>query len=83
MWTSLMIFTGIGAAYGNMFFAHAPAMLFSFIEGIAASAMLTIIAKTILPETYFKGGSIVGISMLLGFLTPSYWYWVTYSRYNW
>lgn len=72
MWTSLMIFTGIGAALGNMFFAHAPVMLFSFIEGIAAGAMLTMIAETMLPEAYFKGGSIVGISTLLGFLTPIY-----------
>lgn len=72
MWTSLMIFTGIGAALGNMFFAEAPEMLFSFIEGIAAGAMLTMIAETMLPEAYFKGGSIVGISTLLGFLTPIY-----------
>jgi CRP-like cAMP-binding protein len=72
MWTSLMIFTGIGAVLGNMFFANAPAMLFSFIEGIAAGAMLTMIAETMLPEAYFKGGSIVGISTLLGFLTPIY-----------
>ena len=72
MWTSLMFFTGIGAAFGNIFFANAPAMLFSFIEGIAAGAMLTMIAETMLPEAYFKGGSIVGISTLLGFLTPIY-----------
>ncbi len=57
---------------GNMFFANAPAMLFSFIEGIAAGAMLTMIAETMLPETYFKGGSIVGISTLPVFLTPIY-----------
>jgi CRP-like cAMP-binding protein len=72
MWTSLMIFTGVGAAFGNIFFANAPAILFSFIEGIAAGAMLTMIAETMLPEAYFKGGSIVGISTLLGFLTPIY-----------
>ncbi len=72
MWTSLMIFTGIGAALGNIFFTNAPAMLFSFIEGIAAGAMLTMIAETMLPEAYFKGGSIVGISTLLGFLAPIY-----------
>ncbi len=72
MWFSLMIFTGIGAALGNLFFMNAPDMLFSFIEGIAAGAMLTMIAETMLPEAYFKGGSIVGISTLLGFLTPIY-----------
>ncbi len=57
---------------GNMFFANAPAMLFSFIEDIAAGAMLTMIAETMLPETYFKGGSIVGNSTLPVFLTPIY-----------
>lgn len=72
MWLSLMVFTGIGAALGNLFFVNAPDMLFSFIEGIAAGAMLTMIAETMLPEAYFKGGSIVGISTLLGFLTPIY-----------
>ncbi len=72
MWLSLMIFTGIGAALGNLFFVNAPDMLFSFIEGIAAGAMLTMIAETMLPEAYFKGGSIVGVSTLLGFLTPIY-----------
>ena len=68
MWTSLMLFTGIGAAMGNLFFAGAPATLFSIIEGIAAGAMLTMIADTMLPEAYLKGGNIVGISTLLGFL---------------
>ena len=72
MWLSLMVFTGIGAALGNLFFVNAPDMLFSFIEGIAAGAMLTMIAETMLPEAYFKGGSIVGISTLLGYLTPIY-----------
>ena len=67
-----MIFTGIGAALGNMFFANASEMLFSLIEGVAAGAMLTMIAETMLPEAYFKGGSIVGVSTLLGFLTPIY-----------
>jgi hypothetical protein len=31
--------------------------------------MLTMIAQTMLPEAYFKGGSIIGIATLLGFLT--------------
>jgi zinc transporter ZupT len=38
------------------------------IQGIAAGAMLTMIAETMLPEAYFKGGSVVGMSTLLGFL---------------
>jgi CRP-like cAMP-binding protein len=68
MWTSLMVVTGIGAAIGNVFFTGAPPFLFALVEGIAAGAMLTMIAQTMLPEAYFKGGSIIGFSTLLGFL---------------
>jgi CRP-like cAMP-binding protein len=68
MWTALMLITGIGAALGNLFFREAPDVVFSFVQGIAVGAMLTMIAETMLPEAYFKGGSVVGFSTLLGFL---------------
>jgi CRP-like cAMP-binding protein len=68
MWTSLMVITGIGAALGSMFFVGAEPFMFATVEGIAAGAMLTMIAQTMLPEAYFKGGSIIGFSTLLGFL---------------
>lgn len=64
-----MILTGIGAALGNIFFVEASPTLFSLIEDLAAGAMLTMIAETMLPEAYHKGGSIVGISTLLDFLS--------------
>jgi zinc transporter ZupT len=68
MWTSVMLITGIGAALGNLFFREAPPMLFSGVQGIAAGAMLTMIAGTMLPEAYFRGGGVVGFSTLMGFL---------------
>lgn len=68
MWSSLMIITGFGAFFGNIFFMNAPHWLFALIEGMAAGAMLTMIAETMLPEAYVKGGTITGFSTLLGFL---------------
>lgn len=68
MWTSLMIITGIGAVLGNIFFTEAPLFLFALVEGVAAGAMLTMIAETMLPEAYHKGGAITGFTTLLGFL---------------
>ena len=50
MWTSLMVVTGIGAALGNVFFQETEAEVFAIIQGIAAGAMLTMIAQTMLPE---------------------------------
>lgn len=68
MWTSLMLITGVGAWLGSRFFAGANPVSFSLVEGIAAGAMLTVIAETMLPEAYHRGGAITGFSTLLGFL---------------
>lgn len=68
MWSSLMVITGIGAGLGSLFFVGAPPNAFVLVEGLAAGAMLTMIAETMLPEAYMKGGSVVGMSTLMGFL---------------
>ena len=72
MWASLMVLTGIGAFLGAVLFPAHPtgsmAYLVGGIEGLAAGAMLTMIAQTMLPEAFEQGGAIVGMSTLLGFL---------------
>ncbi|KZK75103.1 MAG: hypothetical protein A3K90_02955 [Pelodictyon luteolum] len=68
IWGSLTLLTGLGAATGNVLFRGADPYLFSLTEGFAAGAMLTVIAETMLPEAYLKGGSVTGLSTLLGFL---------------
>ncbi|MGK7871752.1 MAG: cyclic nucleotide-binding domain-containing protein [Xenococcaceae cyanobacterium] len=68
MWTSIMLVTGILAALGTVFFSDVPDSTVSLLGSIAAGAMLTVISETMLPEAYAKGGSIVGISTILGFL---------------
>lgn len=69
MWTVLMLMTGIISALGSIYFAGVSDAVFAFTEGVAAGAMLTMIAQTMLPEAYIKGGEITGFSTLLGFLT--------------
>jgi len=68
MWFSLMIMTGVGAALGSAFFLGVGHTTVAFVEGLAAGAMLTMIAQTMLPEAYLRGGSVVGLSTLGGFL---------------
>ncbi|MGK7931218.1 MAG: cyclic nucleotide-binding domain-containing protein [Microcystaceae cyanobacterium] len=68
MWTSIMVITGVLAAIGSIVFAGVPESVISLLESIAAGAMLTVISETMLPEAYAKGGAIVGLSTLLGFL---------------
>ncbi|MBN1685049.1 MAG: cyclic nucleotide-binding domain-containing protein [Spirochaetales bacterium] len=73
MWGSLCLITGAGAGIGVLLFPPSTGkssyMLLSGIEGLAAGAMLTMIAETMLPEAFEQGGAIVGFSTLLGFLT--------------
>jgi len=72
MWTSLCLITGLGAAVGALIFpAHPTGAAYYWIagiEGLAAGAMLTMIAETMLPEAFEQGGAIVGLSTLAGFL---------------
>ena len=68
MWTSLMLMTGIGAFLGYFTFGGLPHGLFVFVEGLAAGAMLAMIAETMLPEATEQGGPAVGMMTVLGFL---------------
>jgi zinc transporter ZupT len=68
MWSSIMIITGLGAFTGNIFFENVSPAAFSLVDGMAAGAMLTMIAQTMLPEAFHIGGSVTGLSTLGGFL---------------
>lgn len=68
MWTGITVITGVGAAIGSVVMKGAPDPVYAVIEGVAAGAMLTMIAETMLPEAFHKGGGIVGLSTLAGFL---------------
>ncbi|GAA3972852.1 cyclic nucleotide-binding domain-containing protein [Allohahella marinimesophila] len=72
MWSSLCLLTGLGAMFGAWVFPPDPAGTAFFIklavEGVAAGAMLTMIAETMLPEAFEHGGSVTGLATLIGFL---------------
>lgn len=68
MWSSIMIVAGICAYMGNVFFANVSPVTFAVVDGMAAGAMLTMIAETMLPEAFHIGGSVTGLSALGGFL---------------
>jgi len=70
MWGSLVIFSGICAMLGNLICSSsANEVIVAIVQGIGAGAILTMVAETMLPEAFEQGGSVVGISTLLGFLS--------------
>ena len=70
LWTSLMVITALGAGLGYALGESLPHSVAILVEGVAAGAMLTMIASTMIPEAvHLGGGNIVGISTLFGFLS--------------
>lgn len=70
MWTSLLVLTALGAGLGFFVGDALPHTWLVAVEGLAAGAMLTMIASTMIPEAvHFSGGKRVGLSTLAGFLS--------------
>ena len=76
MWSSITLITGLGAMLGVLLFEGehtvGKEIAEKFVEGVAAGAMLVMIAETALPEAFRHAGHIVGFSTLFGFLMAYY-----------
>lgn len=69
LWFSLLVITAVGAGAGFLLADALSATSLVFAEGLAAGAMLTMIAAAMIPEAVLMGrSSTVGISTLAGFL---------------
>ena len=70
MWMSLVLIIGLGALVGYYVGSSIPHEIEIAIEGLAAGAMLTMIAQTMIPEAVHLGGAkVVGLSTLIGYLS--------------
>lgn len=70
LWFSLVVITAAGAAVGYLVGAEVSHVVVVVIEGIAAGAMLTMVAQAMIPEAVHIGGAnVVGLSTLAGFLS--------------
>jgi CRP-like cAMP-binding protein len=69
MWFALMVMTAVGAGLGFLLAGVLSETWLVFAEGVAAGAMLTMIAAAMIPEAAHHGKpSTVGLSTLAGFL---------------
>ncbi len=68
MWGSLVVLTAVGAFIGNLFVSEVPPFASAMLEGLAAGAMLAMIAQTMLPEAFEHGGWLTGLMTVVGFL---------------
>jgi len=76
LWLAISLLTAITAAIGAACFPSGTGQVgtdavVASVEGIAAGAMLTMIAQSMMPEAFAQGGDIIGLSCLAGFLIAS------------
>ena len=69
MWSSLAAVAMVGAGLGYVFGDELPRLLATVVEGVAAGAMLTMIASAMLPEAVeLSGSERVALGTLCGFV---------------
>lgn len=71
LWSAVALVTAIGSGLGTFLLADAEGALVVGIEGLAAGAMLTMIAETMLPEAVSSGGRLTGLWTVGGFLAAT------------
>lgn len=68
LWGFIVVASAVSSFGGYYLLGMASRETVVIVEGVAAGAMLTMIAETMLPEAYEQGGAVVGLSTLAGFL---------------
>ena len=67
LWIGVTLVAGIAAALGNGLLADASGDAMAFVLAFAAGAILTMLADTMMPEAFEKGGRAAGLLTTLGF----------------
>jgi ZIP family zinc transporter len=68
LWIALVIVSAATAALGFVIAQALPGVTGRIVQGLAAGAMLTMLADAMMPEAFEHGGKIVGLLTTLGFL---------------
>jgi zinc transporter, ZIP family len=69
LWTGVTLVAGVAAALGYQLLDGASGNTVAFVLAFAAGAILTMLADTMMPEAFEKGGRLTGLATTLGFAT--------------
>lgn len=67
MWAGIVLVSGLSALAGYVLLDGASPRLGAFLQAFAAGSILTMLADSMIPEAYKKGGPLVGLATVLGF----------------
>jgi len=68
IWTAIAILTSIAAVLGYTVFADLSPAVNAATIAVAAGAILTMLADTMIPEAFEKGHNLIGMVTVVGFL---------------
>jgi len=67
LWALVILVSGLASLAGYAFFDGASPGAVAFVLSFAAGAILTMLADTMMPEAFKRGGKLVGLATTLGF----------------
>jgi zinc transporter, ZIP family len=67
LWALVMIVSGLSALVGYVVFDGAGPRALAFVLAYAGGAILTMLADTMMPEAFERGGKLTGLATTLGF----------------
>jgi len=67
LWVGVMLVSALASLAGYGLFGDASPSTIAFVLSFAAGAILTMLADTMMPEAFARGGRMVGLATTLGF----------------
>lgn len=67
LWLSVALLSALAAAVGNVLLGGMSPEPVAIVQAFAAGAILAMLADTMMPEAFAKGGDLVGLATVLGF----------------
>ena len=67
LWTGVVLVSALSSLAGYGLFGDASPRTIAFVLSFAAGAILTMLADTMMPEAFTRGGKLVGLATTLGF----------------
>ena len=72
LWGSITLLSGIAAAAGYEVAVHSPIVDGRYIQALAAGAVLTMLADSMMPEAFEDGGRPIALLTALGFAVSAF-----------
>ncbi len=68
LWTAIAVISALAAVAGNTLLDGAPAAVLAAITALAAGAILSMVADTMIPEAFEDAHLLIGLITVAGFL---------------